>query len=401
MMILHLSDTHLGAAPYGLTIRYRDVYEAFLEAMEVGAREHVDVVVHCGDFFDTPNPPPEAYVVAAKALRKLRDRGIEVLIIAGQHDTPRRRSISPLKTLESLGLVKYVAVDEVALWDVKGVKFVAVPHRARSSLRKVSVPRGSVLMAHLLLKETGIPQYDARVEDIPLGFKYVALGDYHKPLILRHRDGTPIAYPGSTEALRKDEYVPEGRSVLLVDLSRDEPVIQKVRLRSPRPWIIGRFSSVNEAAGSIARRASEIVSRGLKQPLVYAELLSEDASQLYATLDTLLRKGLIAYYRIEVVTRDVGAEEPTEVPEGVNLEAVVRELVEDEELARRIVELVIAPSYDTVRKFVSDLLESEELVKSLERLVSKILRPAPQRSGHGNTSPLSGGSLRGLARFFR
>lgn len=72
MFALHVSDTHLGAVPSGLLSRARDVYEVFKETIDIALKEHVDIYIHAGDFFNTSTPPPEAYVVAYRGLKKLK-----------------------------------------------------------------------------------------------------------------------------------------------------------------------------------------------------------------------------------------------------------------------------------------------------------------------------------------
>ena len=95
--VLHTSDTHLGYRQYGIVERENDVYDVFGEIIDIALREHVDLVVHSGDFFDSIRPPPQAILTAIRHLRRLREKGIPFIAILCDHDTPKRRVLPPLE----------------------------------------------------------------------------------------------------------------------------------------------------------------------------------------------------------------------------------------------------------------------------------------------------------------
>ena len=108
MRIAHVADTHLGFSAYrrvdeatGLNQREVDLYEAFRRAVDETLRQKVDAVVHAGDLFDSVRPSNRAISFAMEQLRRLTEAGIEVVIIAGNHSTPRLRETgSVFKILE-------------------------------------------------------------------------------------------------------------------------------------------------------------------------------------------------------------------------------------------------------------------------------------------------------------
>ncbi|MEM2200602.1 MAG: DNA repair exonuclease, partial [Ignisphaera sp.] len=169
MLILHVSDTHLGAIPSGLLFRARDIYEAFKETIDIALKERVNVYIHTGDFFNNPNPPPEAYVVAYRGLKKLKEKDIKVIVIAGQHDLPKRYALSPLSILKDVGVLDHVAIDNIASTEVDigntKTTFICIPYNLRNKIPSLSIPKESrsILMAHLLLKELGIPTSEADI----------------------------------------------------------------------------------------------------------------------------------------------------------------------------------------------------------------------------------------------
>jgi exonuclease SbcD len=89
MRFLHTADWHIGK-----TLRTRSRMDEFAAALEqVGriAREaRVDAVLVAGDVFDSPAPPPEAERLVYDFLARLLPEGIACVLIAGNHDHPRR-----------------------------------------------------------------------------------------------------------------------------------------------------------------------------------------------------------------------------------------------------------------------------------------------------------------------
>ncbi len=89
MKLLHTSDWHVGR---GIRGRSRaDEHRAVLaEIAGIAADEAVDLVLVAGDLFDTASPTPTAERIVYQALRDLAATGAEVVVLAGNHDNPRR-----------------------------------------------------------------------------------------------------------------------------------------------------------------------------------------------------------------------------------------------------------------------------------------------------------------------
>ncbi len=380
MLALHVSDTHLGAMPGGLPFRFRDIFEAFKETIDIAIREHVDVYLHAGDFFDRAHPPPEAYIIAYKQLKRLRDSGIRVVIVAGQHDMPKRYSVSPLIFLAEAGVADVVIVNDIARYDIeisgKIYEFVLVPYGRRSSI-SAAKPQSSrsILVAHLLLKELGLPVYDASIHDIQSNFYYIALGDYHGIRILRHPSGTLAVYPGATEVLKRDEYSVDGKHVVLVDLSGDEARIQPIKLASVRPWIIGEYRSSIQAIEDVTRLAREMVAHNMKKPMVVVTIRSQITQAIYREFDRLVRQGLIEHYVVEGIDNEEKsqklAKQVTQIPERLELRAALRSILKNDRLVDAVLELVQEPSDLSARKLVELLLNDEATLQALETLKAK------------------------------
>lgn len=87
MKFLHIADVHLGCTRYQLPESPRDFFDAWIDVLKRYAiDEKVDFVIMCGDFFHKRNVPPETMNYAVAGLSLLKDAGIPVITIEGNHD---------------------------------------------------------------------------------------------------------------------------------------------------------------------------------------------------------------------------------------------------------------------------------------------------------------------------
>jgi len=101
MKFLHISDVHLGCTRYQLNESPRDFFDAWIDVIQKYAiGEKVDFVVMGGDFFHKRNVPPETMNYAFAGLSLLKDAGIPVVTIEGNHD--QKHSDSDYSWLRSL-----------------------------------------------------------------------------------------------------------------------------------------------------------------------------------------------------------------------------------------------------------------------------------------------------------
>ncbi len=84
---MHISDVHLGCTRYHLKESQRDFFDAWIDVLRKYAiDEKVDFVIMCGDFFHKRSVPPETMNYAFAGLTMLKDAGIPVVSIEGNHD---------------------------------------------------------------------------------------------------------------------------------------------------------------------------------------------------------------------------------------------------------------------------------------------------------------------------
>jgi len=184
MRFLHTADWHVGK-----TLRGRsrlDEYAAALdEVAGIASDRKVDAVLIAGDVFDSPAPPAEAERLVYDFLARLLPERIACVVIAGNHDHPRK--LAALSRLLE-GLRIHVRA-EVRPPEQGGV--VALASRDGGEQARVAVlpfvPERKVFDACVVMG----PEYDwynayaQRIEQI-LGFLTAGLGPDTVNLVLAH-----------------------------------------------------------------------------------------------------------------------------------------------------------------------------------------------------------------------
>jgi predicted phosphodiesterase len=236
MNIIHLADTHLGFRQFSgkldperkLNQRECDVYAVWHRAIDIAIEREVSAVIHAGDLFDSARPSPRALAEAIDGFAKLRDAGIPVIAIAGNHSTPRFRSGgSVFEILERFGVK--AAWREPQTFRIGDVAFHAVPHEADaeqlrhdiSALAPDASASANVLILHAGLDGVPAPSYgevNAISVDAELlvnaPFDYIAMGHLHR----FQAPQVNAIYPGSLERLDFGD-VEGDKAVLEIDLS--------------------------------------------------------------------------------------------------------------------------------------------------------------------------------------
>ncbi len=89
MRFLHTADWHVGKPLRGRS-RLDEQAAALAEVARVATEAKVDAVLVAGDVFDSPAPPPEAEKLVYDFLARLLSERIACVVIAGNHDHPRK-----------------------------------------------------------------------------------------------------------------------------------------------------------------------------------------------------------------------------------------------------------------------------------------------------------------------
>jgi DNA repair protein SbcD/Mre11 len=240
--LLHMADVHLGArhddlGPAAAAQRERQ-FAAFHRAIELALAEKVDLVLICGDLFDSNSQPKRSVERAAAELSRLVDRHIPVVIIPGTHDCYEPSSIYRVFDLAEMagapdgdgGLTvltdsrRSVSFPQL---DTTVYGFVYPTKRAPASpLAGFKVDGGAALSVNVGMIHGSFPipgKFDqdevlfTDAEVAASGLDYLALGHWHSFREGR-AGGTAWAYSGAPEPVALDQ---DGAGqVLLVEISK-------------------------------------------------------------------------------------------------------------------------------------------------------------------------------------
>jgi exonuclease SbcD len=244
MRFLHTSDWHTGRQVRGQS-RLAEQEDALQEVLSLAQEHSVDCLLVAGDVFDTSAPPPEAEALIYRFFRELYGAGIPAVVIAGNHDHPKRLdAVAPL--LGSLGIHMHgvprgpadgalidlesrdkreraiVAalpwvnerdvVDFTRLQQEPGAPLVQYAERLQAAMDALASsfePDAiSVLVSHLLADDAMVGSgggerelhmamgiYGVRRAALPVAAQYIALGHVHKPQLITC--ASKAAYSGS------------------------------------------------------------------------------------------------------------------------------------------------------------------------------------------------------------
>ncbi len=208
-----MSDTHLGSRQYMRDDRESDFYEAFREAMEIAIERKVDFIVHSGDLFDTWSPSNRALTEFKETALQMKDAGIPMYLIMGDHDRPKRTDYPAAKIFDFLGitLLGHDGVESctyskdgeevliVGISNLKGSRKGQLIEEYAEADKLAQAAKNSILISHQAVTGYLIEDAcEAKYEDLPKHFSYLAFGHVHDGAI--KADSYPLfSYAGSTE----------------------------------------------------------------------------------------------------------------------------------------------------------------------------------------------------------
>lgn len=247
MKFIHLSDLHLGKRVNDFSM-LEDQQYILTEILQIIGRERPQAVVIAGDVYDKSVPSAEAVALLDDFLVRLAGRGLQVLVISGNHDSPERMafggrlmaqsgvhlapvyggSVAPVTLMDEYGPVNFYLLPFVKPAHVRkffpgreivsytgamaaAVEGMAVDETARNVLVTHQFVTGAERCQSEEISVGGADNVDVSVFD---AFDYVALGHIHGPQHVARETvrycGTPLKYSFS-EAKHK-------KSVTIVEL---------------------------------------------------------------------------------------------------------------------------------------------------------------------------------------
>lgn len=316
LRIAHLADTHLGYSAFGKVDpesgrnqRAVDIEQSFQAAVSDILSRNVDLVLHAGDVFHHTRPSWSTMTHFLVEMRRFESAGIPVVVIAGNHDTPRMRATGSVYDFlkHALPGIRFMAgydTDAIALPKL-GVVVHGVPHGALTNpdppLLLPDEHLRNVVMAHGVAggalftggHEPGEVEIKGNI--LQSDYDYVALGHIH----LRQNVGINAYYSGSTERTSwGDQPVQPGYALVSLGDRGAVPVVEYVDIPA-RPMetlfpIDGSERTARVLADTILQRAAAL---DRPEAMVRVEL-QNTPRPVFRETDRLVRRELndLAWY---------------------------------------------------------------------------------------------------------
>ena len=372
MRFMHFADIHLGYQQYNSQDRFNDFSQVFLHIVKQAVEQQVDFVLLAGDLFEKRTVDPLAMRVAIEGLSMLRDAGIPVVAVEGNHERANYRDqYSWLDFLDALGylhllnlrfedgrviLEPHTAAGGAYLDLPGGVRVYGIKYYGASTAKVFSLCAGALAqMDHsdvaytILLSHAGLEGQLPRCSGaltyndlVPLRerINYLALGHIHKPYSV---DGW-IYNPGSPETWNIEEVAWPERGYYLVALDPGAKPDHQAELvaTSRRPFHRFRLevdtliepNAVYDAVRALLKREKGNVAR---DPAPVVELVLGGVLPFTRyDLDLEYIEGLVKDAWAPLVTRVHNRTTPADFEIAVDVEAsrpeleraIVRELLE-------------------------------------------------------------------------
>lgn len=263
MKFLHLADLHLGKRLNDFSF-LEDQVRLLCQVEEIARSERADAVLIAGDVYQKASPQSEAMAAFDQFITRLKEMGLAVFVISGNHDSAQRISYFS-SLLKSSGVYVSEAFDghlqQVTLQDEHGELVVSLlPFLKPIQLRRfypdekietyqdavqavlrhspVDTAKRNVLVCHQFITGAEISDSEEKtvggLDNIDAAvfadFDYVALGHIHKPQQCARET---LRYAGSLMKYSFSE-VNQKKSVTVVEMGeKGETQVHIVPLNAP------------------------------------------------------------------------------------------------------------------------------------------------------------------------
>ena len=267
MKFIHCSDIHLGKTIDDNPERYRDYFDILSKVIKKVMDEKADFLLIAGDLFHQGSISPTTLADTMDVLQPLRDMGIPVVAIEGNHDFyHRRQDESWLEFLARRGFLKLLrptrnpATNTIIFepFDEKngmggfinlgGLTIYGLGYYATSTAKMLQMAMESLPeKADIGIFHTGV--WDSNYIPITIGrltskeilplkdiFRYTALGHGHRPYQVEDEKNQPFAYnPGALEIVNPEEVKAQDSQFTKINLvEMDKTTVNVQQLRIPR-----------------------------------------------------------------------------------------------------------------------------------------------------------------------
>lgn len=302
LRVCHLADIHLGYRRYtrltkeGFNQREADVNSAFRETVSRVVALKPDITIIAGDLFHSVRPSNAVVAFAFRELRRLAEgTGAPVVVVGGNHETPRRSDTGcVLKLFSEIDGVYIADADkEVFRFPALKLSLTCLPHAVLERLGDIRVRAEddfpyNILCLHGQIIGTWMSDFGGT--EVALSavsaheWDYLALGHVH----VRTQVGINGAYPGAIEHTSTNIWAesqsPKG--FLEIEFPSGRQIFHS--LTSPRevialPQLDALGLAPEEVTARIAERVDEVPG-GLDGKIVRLEVVNL-SREVYRELD--------------------------------------------------------------------------------------------------------------------
>ncbi|MBI4744471.1 MAG: exonuclease SbcCD subunit D [Actinobacteria bacterium] len=281
MRLIHISDTHSGFSAYrtidpnrGINQREVDNNNAFISAIDKIIELKPDLVLHAGDLFDCVRPSNRTLHFVIKQLLRLSGQNIPIIIISGNHSTPKLRDTgSVFRLFDFFDNIYPVYKGKYEKINILDAAIHAIPQSSGkeefdNNLSEIKInpeAKYNILMLHGAvsgIKEFSMGEFNE--QEIPSGylfseFNYIALGHYHKFTKVSEN----AWYSGSTERFSFNE-INQDKGFIEFDLDENKLTFHKLNIRPmiDLPEIDAQRTDSEKLDGEIEKRLTEASPKG-------------------------------------------------------------------------------------------------------------------------------------------
>ena len=272
MKILHTADWHLGIDLHKMSL-LKDQKYFFDQLVTIVEQENVDVILICGDIYDTALASREAIQLFDNMMTTLCQKmKKEVIVIAGNHDSGERLSAMS-RLLAPMGLHVYGKIQQIVTpLIIQDHAFLPIPYFHMETIRNIyqqpinsldeafslilkeglanTTGLKTIVMAHTFCANALISESDRFANiggsdmvsaDVFQKVDYVALGHLHKMQKLTEHvyySGSPLPYSFSEAEYEK--------CVLIYDTKENTVTPRSIHSLHPLITLKGTFSQLQE-----------------------------------------------------------------------------------------------------------------------------------------------------------
>ncbi len=330
MKVAAIGDAHLGRSylnvttPEGVNQRERDFEISFEAAVDLALAQAPDLIVWLGDVFDHPRPTYRSFRVAQRAMLRVREAGVCLALISGNHDTPRLPGTgSPYSALaDTFGEFHFAHRLSYERFELPGLVVHCVPQMMSvddtlAALEQADRER-SLDKANLLLTHPRITQVEPRYADIneievdanALRADFVLLGHYH--FHTRVREG--VWYAGSTDTFTFADDPDKPKGIVVLDTDTGE--CRHVALEGQRPLVT--VEPIDALGRSPAELQELVLARAASAPAGAVARLFLDSvdPEAYRLLDgEAVREAAAHLLHLKIEPSFGGVTLPADLPE--------------------------------------------------------------------------------------